>query len=199
MSDSLPTVRLKIDRRSGHPWIFQKMVEKPFGRVPPGTVVDVEDRSGTWCGRGFYNGHSRIALRILTADRDEPVDAGFFEKRIASALSLRKDVLNLEAVTDAYRVVHSEADGLSGLVVDRFGSTVVVEFFAAGMYRIRETIHAALVPARPRRALSAARPCPPRICLGPYPHSTVSLAGSIPLAVASPAAHPRPPSNRLQP
>jgi len=144
MSPTLPTVRLKIDRRSGHPWVFQKMVERPAGRVPNGSVVDVEDRSGNWCGRGLYNGHSRIALRILTADRDESVDAGFLEKRIATALSLRKDLLKLDAVTDAYRVVHSEADGLSGLVVDRFGSTVVVEYFAAGMYKFSDAIHAAL-------------------------------------------------------
>src|SRR5262249_56856249 len=63
MSSPLPTVRLKIDRRSGHPWIFQKMVEKPAGRVPNGAVVDVEDRSGTWCGRGVYNGPAPIPLR----------------------------------------------------------------------------------------------------------------------------------------
>jgi 23S rRNA (cytosine1962-C5)-methyltransferase len=152
MSPPLPTVRLKIDRRSGHPWVFQKMVEKPAGRVPNGSVVDVEDRSGAWCGRGFYNGHSRIALRILTIDRDEPIDAGFLEKRIATALSLRKDLLNLDAVSDAYRVVHSEADGLSGLVVDRFGSTVVVEYFAAGMHKYRDAIHAALATHFPGAA-----------------------------------------------
>ncbi len=152
MPDPLATVRLKIDRRSGHPWIFQKMVEKPAGRVPNGSVVDVEDRSSTWCGRGFYNGHSRISLRILTNDRNEPVDAAFFEKRIGDALALRKDLLKLDSVTDAYRVVHSEADGLSGLVVDRFGSTVVVEYFAAGMFRFRETIHTALAKHFPGAA-----------------------------------------------
>ena len=67
----LPQVRLKIARRSSHPWIFQKMVEKPADRLPPGTVVDILDRDGQWVGRGFYNGHSRIALRVLTADADE--------------------------------------------------------------------------------------------------------------------------------
>ena len=136
----LPQVRLKIDRRSSHPWIFQKMVERPAARLPGGSVVDILDRSGQWVGRGFYNGHSRITLRVLTADRAEPIDDAFFAKKIGEAVRLRREVLRLDAVTDAYRLVHSEADGLSGLVADRFGNTVVVEFFAAGMYRFRQTI-----------------------------------------------------------
>jgi 23S rRNA (cytosine1962-C5)-methyltransferase len=140
----LPTVRLKIDRRSGHPWIFQKMVEKPAGRIPPGAVVDVVDKSGTWVARGFYNGHSRIALRVLTADPNEAVDEAYFARKIGQAVALRRDILKLDAVTDAYRLVHSEADGLSGLVVDRFGPTIVMEFFSAGMYRQRPLIQAVL-------------------------------------------------------
>jgi 23S rRNA (cytosine1962-C5)-methyltransferase len=140
----LPTVTLKIDRRSSHPWIFQKMVEKPTTRLAPGTVVDVVEKSGNWVGRGFYNGHSRITLRLLTSDRDENVDAEFFARRMAQAIALRRDVLKLDAVTDAYRIVHSEADGLSGLVVDRFGDTLVLEFFAAGMYKQRAAIMDAL-------------------------------------------------------
>jgi 23S rRNA (cytosine1962-C5)-methyltransferase len=141
---TFPPVRLKIARRSAHPWVFQKMVERPAARVPPGSVVDVEDRDGNWVGRGFYNGHSRIALRILTADRDEPVDDAFFARRIAKAVELRRDWLRLDAVTDAYRLVHAEGDGLSGLVVDRFGPNVVLEFFSAGMFRFRDTIRDAL-------------------------------------------------------
>lgn len=141
---ALPVVTLKIERRSQHPWVFQKMVERPAGRVPPGSVVEVRDRAGQWVGRAFYNGHSRIALRILTANPDEPVDAAFFARKLADAVSFRRDVLKLDAVTDAYRLVHSEADGLSGLVVDRFADTVVIEFFSAGMFKQRDVIRAAL-------------------------------------------------------
>lgn len=143
-AQTLPVVRLRIARRSSHPWIFQKMVEKPAERVPPGTVVDIVDRDGTWVGRGFYNGHSRIALRVLTADAAELINDDFFRQRLARAVELRRQWLGLDAVSDAYRVVHSEGDGLSGLVVDRFGGTVVIEFFAAGMYRFREAIRDAL-------------------------------------------------------
>ncbi len=139
-SGDRPQVRLKIARRSSHPWIFQKMVEKPATRIPGGSVVDVVDRDGQWAGRGFYNGHSRIALRILTADPTEEIDSTFFTNRLGKAIALRREWLRLDDVSDAYRLVHSEGDGLSGLVVDRFGGTLVLEFFAAGMYRFRGVI-----------------------------------------------------------
>src|SRR5215510_12441071 len=140
MPDSLPQVRLKIERRSNHPWIFQKMVEKPTTKLPGGSVVDIVDRTGQWVGRGLYNGHSRIALRVLTVDANEAIDTAFFERRLNRAIELRRNWLQLDAVTDAYRLVHSEGDGLSGLVIDRFGNTLVLEFFAFGMYRFRPIV-----------------------------------------------------------
>ena len=145
LPDPKPTVQLKIERRSNHPWIFQKMVEKPAQKPKPGTVVDIYDRDGVFAGRGFYNGHSRIALRVLTADPDEEVDEAFFARKIAQAVQLRRDVLKLDAVTDAYRVIHSEGDGLSGLVVDRFAGTLVVEYFSAGMFKQRDVIKRCLL------------------------------------------------------
>ena len=143
-AEALPVVRLKIERRSNHPWIFQKMVEKPVAKPRPGAIVDVVDNAGLWVARGFYNGHSRIALRVLTEDPDEAVDAAFFARRIAAAVELRRGLLRLDEHTDAWRVVHSEGDGLSGLVVDRYGDLLVVEFFSAGAFRHREWIYAAL-------------------------------------------------------
>ena len=140
-----PVVHLKIARRSNHPWIFQKMVEKPEPRPKPGSIVDIVDRDGTFAGRGFYNGHSRIALRVLSADAEEALDEAFFSRKIAQAVQLRRDVLKLDAVTDAYRVVHSEGDGLSGLVVDRFADTLVIEYFSAGMFRQRDAIKRCLL------------------------------------------------------
>src|SRR6516164_5354447 len=147
--NDLPQVALKIERRSSHPWIFQKMVEKPATRLPGGSVVDIVDRGGNWVGRGFYNGHSRIALRVLTADRDEVVDDTFFVRRLGQAIELRRGWLGLDAISNAYRLVHSEGDGLSGLVVDRFGETIVLEFFAAGMYHFRQEIQNSLLELYP--------------------------------------------------
>ncbi|MCC6595499.1 MAG: class I SAM-dependent rRNA methyltransferase, partial [Rhodanobacteraceae bacterium] len=85
------------------------------------------------------------SLRVLTADPDEAVDADFFARRIAAAVALRRDVLKLDAITDAWRVIHSEGDGLSGLVVDRFADMLVVEYFSAGMFRQRELIQQCLL------------------------------------------------------
>jgi 23S rRNA (cytosine1962-C5)-methyltransferase len=144
----LPVVRLRTERKNWHPWIFQKMVDRP-PRIPPGSVVDVVDRTGNFVGRGFYNGHSRIALRILTADPTEAIDEEFFRRSISRAVALRRDWLQLDKITNAYRLIHSEGDGLSGLVVDRFGETIVIEFFSAGMFKFREvirTIFAELFP-----------------------------------------------------
>ena len=143
--DPLPVVRLKIARNSSHPWIFQKMVEKPAVRIPGGSVVDIEDRDGKWVARGIYNGHSRIARRVLTANANEAINEQFFARKIASAIALRRDLLKLDEVANAYRLIHSEADGLSGLIVDRFGSTIVLEFFSAGMHRQRDVIRQELL------------------------------------------------------
>src|SRR3954470_8088958 len=148
-AEPLPEIRLKIERRSSHPWIFQKMIEKPATRVPNGSVVDIVDRAGAWVGRGFYNGHSRISLRVLTADPAEAIDEDFFRRRLDRAVALRRAWLKLDEAADAYRLVHSEGDELSGLVVDRFGPTLVLEFFSAGMYRFREAIQRALAAHYP--------------------------------------------------
>lgn len=144
MNAPYPAVRLKNAWKSTHPWIFQRLVEKPAQKPKPGTIVDCYGVEGDWIGRGFYNGHSRIAVRILETNPDVEVDAGWFARKIAEAVSLRRDVLKLDAVSDAWRVCHSEGDGLSGLVVDRYGDLLVVEFFSAGMFRHREWIYEAL-------------------------------------------------------
>lgn len=148
-SQPLPLVRLKTERRSNHPWIFQKMVEKPDPKPRPGSVVDIADRTGEWVGRGFYNGHSRIALRVLTDRPEVAVDADFFRTRIGHAIELRRSVLGLDAVTDAYRLIHSEGDDLSGLVIDRFADTLVIEYFSAGMWRQRDVIRRTLAEFYP--------------------------------------------------
>ena len=144
MSEPLPVVRLKNAWNSTHPWIFQRLVEKPAQRPKPGSIVDVAGVDGTWIGRGFYNGHSRIALRMLETDPDVAVDAAWFARKIGEAVNLRRNILKLDEVSNAWRVFHSEGDGISGLVVDRYDDLVVVEFFSAGAWRHREWIFNAL-------------------------------------------------------
>src|SRR3546814_19673048 len=81
---------------------------------------------------------------MVGADPDVAIDAAWFAHRIGEAVRLRRDVLDLDAVSDAWRVVHRERDGLSGPVVDRYADLLVVEFFSAGMFRYRQWIYDAL-------------------------------------------------------
>ena len=154
INPKLPVIKLKIVRNSNHPWIFQKMIEKPDQKIPNGCIVDIEDRTDAWVGRGIFNGHSRISLRILTTNQDEPIDEAFFDKKIGLAVDLRKETLNLEASTNAYRLIHGEGDGLSGLIVDKFGKTIVIEFFSSGMYRLKETIQSILLKNYPEHQIT---------------------------------------------
>ncbi len=101
------------------------------------TVVDDRERT---IGCGFFSPGSAIALRVLSRDEHIETDLPFFEKRLARALRLREDTLDLPVFTDAYRIVHSEGDYLPGLIVDRFGDHVAVQFSTVGMHRRRETI-----------------------------------------------------------
>ena len=144
MTEPLPVVRLKNAWHSTHPWIFQRLVEKPAQRPKPGSIVEVVGVDGAWIGRGFYNGHSRIALRMLERDPDLAVDGGWFVRKIGEAVRLRREILKLDEVSNAWRVVHSEGDGISGLVVDRYDDLLVVEFFSAGAWRHRAVIFDAL-------------------------------------------------------
>ncbi|QWT19073.1 class I SAM-dependent rRNA methyltransferase [Bacillus sp. NP157] len=141
---SLPQIHLKSDRVPGHPWVWSAQIVKPAERIPPGSVVDVLDAKGRFVGRGFWNGHARVALRLLTTSPDEAIDEGWIAERLDRAVALRRELLRLDEVSDAWRVVHSEGDGLSGLVVDRYANHLVVEYFAAGMWRFRDAIHAQL-------------------------------------------------------
>lgn len=124
-----------VQLRSGsmNPLIFKRMVRTADPAARSGDVVQVYDKSGAFFGRAIYHADSQIALRMLTF-RDEPVDAGFWRQRLASAVELRRR-LRLDDVTDAYRLVHAEGDGLSGLVIERLADCLVFEVFSKGMFQ----------------------------------------------------------------
>ena len=113
--------------RAGHPWIYRSDVAEAAGDA--GDVVRVTDRDGRFIGRAFYNPQSEISIRIVTHE-DEETDEAWFRARIEKALAYRKS-LNIDA--DAYRLVHSEADGLPGLVVDRYGEYLVLQVGSAAI------------------------------------------------------------------
>jgi 23S rRNA (cytosine1962-C5)-methyltransferase len=116
-----------------HPWVFSGAIERIEGDFAEGDLVDVADADGKFIGRGFINSRSQIVVRLLTWDRDEPVDRGFFERRVAAARALREDVLGLAGPDDACRLIFSESDGLPGLIVDRYGAWLVIQVASVGM------------------------------------------------------------------
>ena len=93
-----------------------------------GDVVDLVSHVGNFVARGLYNSHSKIRVRLYTWAADQALDADFFRRQLDSAIQLRRDVLHLMGPGQACRLVFSEADGLSGLTVDRFDRWLVVQF-----------------------------------------------------------------------
>jgi 23S rRNA (cytosine1962-C5)-methyltransferase len=126
--------------RAGHPWIYRSEIGDLKGAWSAGGAVDVADSRGRYLGRGFYNPRPSLACRVLTRI-DEPVDAAFFLGRLEAALAYRRSLFSLSppgieqgvGLPDAYRLCWSEADGLPGLVVDRYGPVSVVQCLTLGM------------------------------------------------------------------
>ena len=138
-----PTLRLKRghDTPRSHPWIFKGDVAE-VSDVEPGSEVTVVDSTGRFIGRGLYNPRPALCCRVLTWT-DEPLDAAFFRRRLERALALRSRGLSQPPAL--CRLVWSEADGLPGLVVDRYGFVLVMQCLTLGMSRLRATIVEALI------------------------------------------------------
>ncbi|MBI4592833.1 MAG: class I SAM-dependent rRNA methyltransferase [Candidatus Rokubacteria bacterium] len=136
-----PVLRLKRGRERArwHPWIFKGDVAD-VSDVEPGAVVTVLAAGGHFLARGLYNPGPALCCRILTW-RDEPVDAAFYRRRLEAALARRtRD----GATPELGRLVWSEADGLPGLVVDRYGPVLVIQCLTLGMARRRRELVTAL-------------------------------------------------------
>jgi 23S rRNA (cytosine1962-C5)-methyltransferase len=119
-----------------HPWVFSGGIDPKRSelKVEDGALVDICDHGGNFLARGYYNSKTNIAARVLTF-KDEPIDAGFFEKRFREAMQLRRPYFEGEE-TNAYRLVFAEGDMLSGLVVDKYDSRLVVQSHTAGMEKL---------------------------------------------------------------
>ncbi|QDV37916.1 Ribosomal RNA large subunit methyltransferase I [Tautonia plasticadhaerens] len=131
---TLPTVRVRSP--GFHTFIFRKMVmgPEPGPRPNDGDLVRVIDRDGVPLGFGLYNSKSQIPVRLISRGQ-EPPGPGFWESRIDEAVELRRRTLGLDEAGDAYRLVHAEGDGLSGLIVDKFGDVLSAEVFSLGVYQ----------------------------------------------------------------
>ena len=128
--------------RAGHPWIYSNelRMDAAAKALPPGEPVCLISSDGKPLAIALFNPHSLIAARVITRNKDATIDATFIERRLARALRLRERLFD----QPYYRLVHAEADGLPGLVVDRFGDVVVCQLNAAGMASLEPAIIEAL-------------------------------------------------------
>ncbi len=118
-----------------HPWVYAGAIEAVVGEPKDGDAVDLVSHTGNFVARGLFNSQSKIRVRLYAWDAQQPLDADFFRRQLASAIRLRRDLLRLPA---ACRLVFSEADGLSGMVVDQFDRWLVVQFTSLALAIRRE-------------------------------------------------------------
>ncbi|MEM1033352.1 MAG: class I SAM-dependent rRNA methyltransferase [Myxococcota bacterium] len=148
-----PTVTLgrKLERvlRQGHPWIWREAL--PHLDAPVGTAVAVLAPDGTFVARGVVD-DGPIGVRVFSLAPRERIDSALFARRIARAAALRDRVID-PAVTDAYRLLHGEGDGLPGHVCDVYGPCAVMRFDGGGAAAWAEVVRDALVPTLRRRGV----------------------------------------------
>ncbi len=123
-----------------HPWVFESSIARGGG--DSGEAVRVEAADGQFLAWAAFSPKSQIRLRAWSFDEAERIDAAFFTRRIAQAVAMRQ---RLAIASDAWRLIHGEADGLPGLIVDRYGDTLVAQFGSAGAERWKAVIADALL------------------------------------------------------
>jgi 23S rRNA (cytosine1962-C5)-methyltransferase len=141
-----PTVRLLPghDKRValGHPWVFSNEIamDAAAKALAPGSLVKLITANNKHLGTATFNPHTLIAARLLSQDTETRIDADFFATRLERAVTMRRRLFE----GPYYRVIHAEADGLPGLIIDRFGDVLSVQINTAGMARLEDELAAAL-------------------------------------------------------
>ena len=142
----MKTIRLREGKERSlqrqHPWVFQGSVEK--GKADPGETVRVESHSGQFLAWAAFSPSSMIRVRAWSFDEAERIDAAFFQRRVEAALAMRA---RLGIRSNGVRLVHGEADGLPGLIVDRYDDILSAQFLSAGTERWKAMIADALLAA----------------------------------------------------
>jgi 23S rRNA (cytosine1962-C5)-methyltransferase len=178
---SYPTIKILPgeDRRlrGGSPWLFSNelRMDEAARAVPPGSLVRLMAPSGKTLGVAQFNPHSLIAARLMTRNKDATIDRDFVARRVERALHIRERLF----ATPHYRLIHAEADGLPGLVVDRFGDTLVVQLNTAGMASMQPLVVAALDAVVKPATIIARNDAPSRQLEG-LPLEVTALKGDLP-------------------
>ena len=160
--------------QAGHPWIYRSDVsERPECDAGVVRVLDNRNRPLGWA---LWSPRSEISLRLLDSDPGAIIDADWWHERIAAAAARR---ISLETVTNAYRVVHGEADGCPSLICDRYDRWAVVQLMSAGLEAFRDEIVEAIVDVTRVEGILARNDVPLRSKEG-LPRETVVLHGEVP-------------------
>jgi len=130
--------------RGHHPWVFSGALKKIPEGLDSGMPIKLVDERGDFLAQGYFNSYSQIAVRLWSWDENEEIDSVFFVSRVKAAYELRKSLVEKKG-TDAYRLINSENDLLPGLVVDKYGDYLSVQFHTVGLEFWREQIVDALV------------------------------------------------------
>ncbi len=142
----MKTIKLRAGKERSlqrrHPWVFEGSIAKGGG--DSGETVRVESAEGEFLGWAAFSPQSLIRARVWSFDEAERIDAAFFQRRIAAAIAVRA---RLPIASNAMRLIHGEADGLPGLVVDRYDDVLSVQFSSAGTERWKAVIADALLAA----------------------------------------------------
>ena len=125
----------EIEKLNGYPWIFSNETDRFEGEFKSGDVCEVYTSNNEFLCYGFFNANSKIMVRILSFDKNEIINKDFFKRRIAYAIEHRKNL-----GWSATRLIFSEADFLPGLVVDKYGDYLSVQFMSLGMDMIKKDI-----------------------------------------------------------
>src|SRR5215469_7152526 len=150
-----PVVRLLPghDKRValGHPWIYSNEIamDASTKALPPGGLISLVTANGKHLGVATFNPHTLIAARLLHREFSLPIDESFLVARLERALALRRRLYD----APYYRLIHAEADGLPGLVVDRFGDVLSCQINTAGIARLEDALLTALEQALAPRAI----------------------------------------------
>ncbi len=149
-ADAQPAIILHAGREKSllrrHPWVFSGAVERVDGAPTSGDTLPVRDAAGNFLAWAAYNAGSQITARVWSWREDETIDVEFFRRKIANALAARNILCPPrpqeigQAQDTGMRLIHAESDGLPGLIVDRYGDTLVMQIGSAGAERWRDTI-----------------------------------------------------------
>ena len=138
MPDGLPTATAILKPRRArpffgrHPWVLDSAIDRVDGELADGDVVDLLTHDGQFVARGLWNSQSRLRIRLYAFDASVPLDDALWRGRLAAAVALRKS-LGFDDPAGGCRLVNSEGDNLSGLIVDRYGDYLAVQVTALAM------------------------------------------------------------------